>query len=305
MPRNPPTFLTLPVELRLEIYTYLLVLPPPPPRETLQATYRCSYSASPSGSSITATNSKPTLHPQILRVNTQTYYEALPVLYGQNTFSAHPVRLTAQPTLYHPYCTPCRPVTTILGTNFAPTAISGKKQPAFLTTNPNAHLIKKWHLRLRLDPPPATNQPSTTGSNPNSNNEDTTPRTVPARLRASFSHADVLTLDLWRGMPAARTPNTHTSTNTNTDSGANNNVDIGVHTLRPFEQVRGVRQVQIIGATAGLEGHVAWLRERMMAAAAAGPSSGLAGFGDGREDDGLEVAGRLRCEPTDGVGLTV
>ncbi|KAH6636787.1 hypothetical protein F5144DRAFT_619957 [Chaetomium tenue] len=224
MPRNPPTFLTLPVELRLEIYTYLLVLPPPPPRETLQATYRCSYAASRSGSSLTATNSKPTLYPQILRVNTQTHYEALPVLYGQNTFSAHPVRLTAQPTLYHPYCTPCRPVATILGTNFAPTAISEKRKTALSTTNPNTHLIKKWHLRLRLDPPPATNQPSQSHNNTTTtttNNENDTTRTVPAGLGASFSHADVLTLDLWRGLPAARTPNTHTTTTTTPNTHTN------------------------------------------------------------------------------------
>ncbi|EAQ90738.1 predicted protein [Chaetomium globosum CBS 148.51] len=278
MPRDRPTFLTLPVELRLEIYTYLLVLPPPPPRETLQATYRCSYAASPSGSSLTTTNSKPTLYPQILRVNTQTYYEALPVLYGQNTFSAHPVRLTAQPTLYHPYCTPCRPVATILGTNFAPTAISGERKPALSTTNPNTHLIKKWHLRLRLDPPPATNQPSqshNTTTN-NNNNENDATRTVPAGLGASFSHADVLTLDLWRGLPAARTPNANTNTtngnnNTNgdTDGGTTTNiVDIGVHTL--------------LAVRAGRKKSQSWKISGNACCRDACHSNGLLVFGNGR-----------------------
>ncbi|KAG7288715.1 hypothetical protein NEMBOFW57_005071 [Staphylotrichum longicolle] len=46
MPHQPPTFLTLPLEIRLEIYAELLVLPPPAPVETQQATYRCSYSYS-------------------------------------------------------------------------------------------------------------------------------------------------------------------------------------------------------------------------------------------------------------------
>ncbi|KAK3299154.1 uncharacterized protein B0H64DRAFT_454843 [Chaetomium fimeti] len=289
MPRNPPTFLTLPVELRLEIYTHLLVLPPPPPRETLQATYRCSYAASPLSSSPTKTNPKPTLHPEILRVNSQVYHEALPVLYSQNTFSAHPVRLTAQPRLYHPYCTPCRPIATLLGTNFAPTTIPNQKAP-LSTTNPNTHLIRKWHLRLRLDATPATNPAA--ASEPSTNNNiinGDSDTTMSARLGASFSHADALTLELWRGMPATRTrtpaptPNTNTNTNSDADAdpAASADDDIGVETLRPFEHVRGVRRVQIVGATAGLEAYVARLRGRMMTAAA---------VGNGREGSNASIA---------------
>ncbi|KAK4246256.1 hypothetical protein C7999DRAFT_33298, partial [Corynascus novoguineensis] len=156
MPREAPTFLSIPLEIRLEIYFHLLVLPGPPPPEILQTTYRCSFATSATPPSLTTkTNNRPTLHPQILRVNTQTYHEALPILYSENTFSAHPVLLTTQPALYHPYCSPCRPVITPLGVSYicsqSTHAFFERGRTALATTNPNIELIRKWHLRVRLD----------------------------------------------------------------------------------------------------------------------------------------------------------
>ncbi|KAI0012728.1 hypothetical protein F4779DRAFT_530438 [Xylariaceae sp. FL0662B] len=75
------TLLTLPLELRLEILSYLLVLPPP---------------ATPGTSTPPA---RPHLHPAILRANRQLHAEAIPLLYRHNTFQAHTTLLTAFPRL--------------------------------------------------------------------------------------------------------------------------------------------------------------------------------------------------------------
>ncbi|KAK3903326.1 hypothetical protein C8A05DRAFT_43423 [Staphylotrichum tortipilum] len=175
--RSPPTFLTLPLELRLDIYTHLLILPPPTPPEIQPTTYRCAYSSSPPssspGSPSQSTLEKPKLHPQILRVNPQTHAEALPILYGHNTFAAHPVLLTACPTLYHP----------------------------------------RWRIRVRLDVPvaaltlPAASPPSL-ASSPTTSSPPTPPLpsspssspsqpTEPNPIATAFTNTDTLTLDLY------------------------------------------------------------------------------------------------------------
>ncbi|KAK6532744.1 hypothetical protein TWF281_006921 [Arthrobotrys megalospora] len=73
----PPTFLTLPRELRDEIYSHLLIHPTPPTPTYLQ----------------TPISSRPKYKPvklstlSILRVNQQVHDEAAAVLYSSNTFS--------------------------------------------------------------------------------------------------------------------------------------------------------------------------------------------------------------------------
>ncbi|KAK3685907.1 hypothetical protein B0T22DRAFT_518277 [Podospora appendiculata] len=106
--QNPCPFLTIPLELRLEIYTHLLTLP-----------------------TTTTTTTKPTLHPAILTANHQTYTEALPLLYTQNTFLAHPHHLTSKPQLL-------------------------PSLPPITSATKTLHLIRRWRLRVRLDalPPP-------------------------------------------------------------------------------------------------------------------------------------------------------
>lgn len=82
------SFLSLPPEIRLEIYAYLLHLPPitshVPPR-----------------------NNPPKIHAAILQTNRQIHEEAAAVLYDTNTFVAHPSLLAGFPRLrtwYPPVC---------------------------------------------------------------------------------------------------------------------------------------------------------------------------------------------------------
>ncbi|KFZ15692.1 hypothetical protein V502_05453 [Pseudogymnoascus sp. VKM F-4520 (FW-2644)] len=79
MANNSLAFLAFPGEIRNHIYTFLLVVPPP--------------------STTTALGETPPIHPEILRVNKQVHHEALPFLYMQNTFIAHPIRLYRFPQL--------------------------------------------------------------------------------------------------------------------------------------------------------------------------------------------------------------
>jgi hypothetical protein len=71
----PATFLDLPVEIRLEIYAYLLILPPYTKLQVLRPSTK--------------------LHASVLLVNRQINAEATPILYTKNLFIAHPVLLTS------------------------------------------------------------------------------------------------------------------------------------------------------------------------------------------------------------------
>ena len=72
-------FLTLPGEIRNQIYNLLLIIPPPGVPRSLGG-----------GSKIS---------PQILNVCRQIYHEAIEVLYGKNTFIAHYSLLSQMPQL--------------------------------------------------------------------------------------------------------------------------------------------------------------------------------------------------------------
>ncbi|KAI9158717.1 hypothetical protein HJFPF1_06715 [Paramyrothecium foliicola] len=83
-PRSP--FLALPLEVRLEIYSYLLHLPP-----------YCPHQHHRPGAA--------RVHPGLLLANRQVNAEATPLLYAHNTFVAHPTLLASFPRLrawYHP-----------------------------------------------------------------------------------------------------------------------------------------------------------------------------------------------------------
>ncbi|KAF1982443.1 hypothetical protein K402DRAFT_319870, partial [Aulographum hederae CBS 113979] len=109
-------FLSLPPEIRLEIYAYLLIL------QSEEVSYFRRISARDHQSSRIL---KTPLHPSILLVCHQTAHEATPVLYRQNSFCAHPTLLGHLPFLL----SPGRPV-----------------------TSPRcAQLIRRWHLHVRLD----------------------------------------------------------------------------------------------------------------------------------------------------------
>ncbi|KAK3308955.1 uncharacterized protein B0T15DRAFT_491500 [Chaetomium strumarium] len=235
MPRDRPTFLTLPLELRLDIYTHLLVLPPPPPPERQQPIYRCAHPYSPSP------EEKPTIHTQILLVNRQTNREATPLLYTLNTFTAHPALLTvaAAPTLLHFHHHAVYRSSKTLG---IPSSSSSKW----------TKLIRKWNLRVRIDaaaPPPPWNR---------------------SQVSAAFSHAQELTLDLWSGAFSSSS-SFSSSMGMDGHSGVvegegEREGGRGADVLRLFEGVRGVRRVRVVGMVVvggGLEGYVKWLTKRM------------------------------------------
>ncbi|KAM7215840.1 hypothetical protein V8F06_008781 [Rhypophila decipiens] len=111
----------IPVEIRLEIYNYLLVLHLQPPQTPSLIT--TTSPNTPIHSFIDPTS--PHLHPSILSTCRQIYHEALPTLYAQNIFLAHESNLTISPHLFLPL-PPTRP-------------------------NPNIRLIRRWRIRVRLD----------------------------------------------------------------------------------------------------------------------------------------------------------
>ncbi|KAL2212220.1 hypothetical protein CC79DRAFT_1364501 [Sarocladium strictum] len=119
--RSPATssrvspLLRLPVELRLQIYAYLL-------------SYQTDTSRLSSISTSRKTSAK-SLNASILLVNRQLNDEATPFLYSQNTFLAHPSLLTSFPRLR----------------SFLPPIT----EPSVLC------LIRRIHLTMRLDCGPA------------------------------------------------------------------------------------------------------------------------------------------------------
>ncbi|ETS80130.1 hypothetical protein PFICI_07659 [Pestalotiopsis fici W106-1] len=78
-------FLSLPLEMRWEIYTYLLFL------------------VDPINTAGHSHPSNPKVYPQILSVCRQTHWEAHEMLYRLNTFLAHPSLLTSFPRLREDY----------------------------------------------------------------------------------------------------------------------------------------------------------------------------------------------------------
>lgn len=78
--RQPIGFFDLPGEIRNQIYAHLLVIPAPKYLDSILSYHEPMY-------------------PSILRVSKQTYSEALPILYRQNTFYAHPSRLERLPQI--------------------------------------------------------------------------------------------------------------------------------------------------------------------------------------------------------------
>lgn len=130
---NPPTLMGLPVELRLEIYSYLLTIPEEDdhktPSDSSTTTTRPPMKRSSSYSSSCCSTPKPVeLYPQILRACRQTYDEAVEILYATNKFAAHSSMLTTFPRLHK---------------GSAPVAAAHLSQ-----------LIRRFTLRLRLDVAP-------------------------------------------------------------------------------------------------------------------------------------------------------
>lgn len=126
-----PNFLDLPLEIREQIYTHLLVHPPGcPDASATQDLLPRPPQGPPSPPS-------PALHPAILAVSRQTYAEAHPILYTQNTFQCHHALLTSFPRLHAPQPAPPRP---------------RRQWPQISDAAcPGVLLARRWHLRARLD----------------------------------------------------------------------------------------------------------------------------------------------------------
>jgi len=120
--------LSLPAELRLQIYAHLLSIPADDLALLRRLTSRNHLSS----------YVLPTLdlYPEILRVSRQTYTEAHAILYASNTYCAHACRLTSTPYLL----ASSKPV-------LSPRCI---------------RLIKKWHIQVRLDCDPNYNKQQAT-----------------------------------------------------------------------------------------------------------------------------------------------
>jgi hypothetical protein len=95
---QPPkaAFMTIPVELRLEIYSHLLHQTPADPHYSPRSYYTTTTTSNGASCSINGS---------LLRTNHQINAEATDFLYGDNTFLAHPSLLTSFPRL-NPSATP-------------------------------------------------------------------------------------------------------------------------------------------------------------------------------------------------------
>ncbi|TFB04967.1 hypothetical protein CCMA1212_002499 [Trichoderma ghanense] len=115
-------FMSLPLELRFQIYTHLLTIPPS----------SSSTSSQPSHHALSATEPSPRepsrIHPAILLANRQINWEATPFLYSTNIFLAHPSLLTTFPRLRNWY-PPLREAKTLVPR------------------------IRRFHVQVRLDLP--------------------------------------------------------------------------------------------------------------------------------------------------------
>ncbi|KAK3994689.1 hypothetical protein QBC44DRAFT_38622 [Cladorrhinum sp. PSN332] len=130
MPPPPkPTFLTIPLELRLEIYSLLLTLPPLPPPSPV-------YRSPPSPPRSPSPSRPEHYHAAIILTCRQTHFEATPLLYSLNTFKADPKFLTAVPS-------------PLIDSKYIP-------------------LIRHWSIKIRLDhPTPSLSSSSSQACLPN------------------------------------------------------------------------------------------------------------------------------------------
>ncbi|KAL6891022.1 hypothetical protein HDV57DRAFT_278437 [Trichoderma longibrachiatum] len=121
-------FMSLPLELRFQIYTHLLTIPPPPSSSSSSS----SKPQTPSHAALSATSPSPHepshIYPAILLTNRQINWEATPFLYSANIFIAHPSLLTTFPRLRNWY-PPLREAKTL------------------------TPLIRRFHIQVRLDLP--------------------------------------------------------------------------------------------------------------------------------------------------------
>lgn len=225
------TFLNLPLEVRDQIYTYLLTVPSVPSHDEALGNHNFRARAAASAR----------LHPAILSVSRQTHAEALPVLYARNTFECHHFFLARYTRLYDP----C-PTTTATNSCVhdvpqdyflwrldareatCPGCLGRPRSRGSLAYlirlgNPGVPLIRRWHLRVHLDSRPPWEA---------------------ADLTRVVAGAELLTVSVWQKSPSWCYAHAE-------------HADI---LLRVLERVRGVGRVRVVGCADRLgEGYVRWL----------------------------------------------
>ncbi|KAI6865436.1 hypothetical protein KC338_g5061 [Hortaea werneckii] len=152
--QSASALLSLPPELRNEIWLNLLVYISSPSQSLSAIEHQKPLSPSSSGSG------QPHIYANILRTCKQAYMEATPILYGENTFNAHPSLLATLPSL-------------LLST-----------LPVRLVRPPVTHprvarLIRKFSLHVRLD---------------------TDPRFSSAQAEESFNGVEELEIEVFQAM---------------------------------------------------------------------------------------------------------
>lgn len=152
LPTQAPTtspLLALPAELRNAIYTYILVLVPPSTASTAANTAAAAGPKAHGPSHLSPPNvTQPRLHADLLRTCRQIHAEATPILYGGNVFSAHASLLAGLPALLVPPAAASTPS----GSGPVPRALWNRLAPV-VHSRPAA-LIRRFHLRVRLDTDP-------------------------------------------------------------------------------------------------------------------------------------------------------
>ncbi|KAI7622971.1 hypothetical protein KC343_g439 [Hortaea werneckii] len=153
--QSASALLSLPPELRNEIWRYLLVLHPSSPSPNSNAIDR-----KPPPPPSPPASGQPHICANVLRTCKQASTEATPILYGENTFNAHPSLLATLPSL-------------LLST-----------LPVRLVRPPVTHprvvrLIRKFSLHVRLD---------------------TDPRFTSAQAEESFNGVDELEVEVFQAI---------------------------------------------------------------------------------------------------------
>lgn len=152
-----PNFLDLPLEMRHQIYTYLVVLPPLPNPHELSILGNAKLHNKYNWHEFHTPASVPSLlHLAILSVSRQIYREAFSVLYGRNTFTVHHFLFATHTRLYDP----CPHITTI--PQHSPShsrrhhqfRCPGQRRSWRYFDKRNhagVPLIRRWHLPIRIE----------------------------------------------------------------------------------------------------------------------------------------------------------
>ncbi|KAK3940740.1 hypothetical protein QBC46DRAFT_384506 [Diplogelasinospora grovesii] len=297
-----PIFLTLPLEIRLEVYKFLLVLPPlcsdssslGDPREDDDTRFgcilnRCTHPHNTTlenvggGRKDVKTEEGLLLYPGILRVCTQIHDEAVSLLYGYNTFTTdlgdEPFAVRLRPW-YDALPSSSLGVVNLPdppGTTTTTTTTTLSRGVISSGMRNGGTRIRKWRVPLSLDHTPTTTVVVRDGFRNGPDDDDDDEKgdeskgwTKGEMTNNIFTNADELTINLtWSS--SSRSPHSHRGGRSNRTAATVRACFLlcappSIAGLRQFEGVRGVRKVSIIGAIAngyGYDRYITWLTQQM------------------------------------------